>query len=90
MPVKRKRYVKIMDKVWKRYDKSMTPLMTLMYGILQMVFIHGRLRMDCMHVRLRVVDYTWCLCRHVNDVRKQCRYTYECYMSDIYMILYKW
>ena len=46
-----------MDKVWKRYDKSMTPLMALMCGILQMVFIHGRLRMDDIHGRLHVVTY---------------------------------
>ena len=45
MPVKRKRYVKIMDKVWKRYDKSMTPLMALMCGQLRMAFTHGKLRM---------------------------------------------
>ena len=50
MPVKRKRYVKNMDKVWKTYDKSMTSLMALMCGVLQMVFIHGKLRM---------ASYTW-------------------------------
>lgn len=70
MPVKRRKYVKIMDKVWKRYDKSMTPLMVFICGVLQMVFIHGRLRMDDIHGRLHMVDYTWYLCRHVNDVRK--------------------
>lgn len=70
MPVKRKRYVKNMDKVWKTYDKSMTSLMALMCGILQMAFIHGKLRMDDIHGRLHMVNYTWYLCRHVNDVRK--------------------
>lgn len=90
MPVKRKRYVKNMDKVWIKCDKSMTPLMALICGVLQMVFIHGKLRVDYICGRLRMVNYTWCLCRHVNDVRKQCRYTYGCYMSDIYMTLYKW
>ena len=70
MPVKRKRYVKIMNKMWITYDKSMTSIMALMRGVLQMVFIHGRLRMDDIHGRLHVVNYTWCLCRHVNDVRK--------------------
>lgn len=70
MPVKRKRYVKNMDKMWKTYDKSMTSLMALMCGQLQMVFTHGRLRMDDIHGRLHMVNYTWCLCRHVNDVRK--------------------
>ena len=70
MPVKRKRYVKNMDKVWKTYDKSMTSLMALMCGILQMVFIHGRLRMDDIHGRLHMVNYTWYSYWHVNDVRK--------------------
>ena len=50
MPVKRKRYVKNMDKVWKTYDKSMTSLMALMCGRLHMVFMTGELRM---------VDYVW-------------------------------
>lgn len=59
-----------MEKVWTKYDKSMTPLMAFMYGRLRMVFIHGKLRMDDIHGRLRMVNYTWCLCRHVNDVRK--------------------
>ena len=80
MPVKRKRYVKNMDTVWKTYDKSMTSLMALMCGILQMVFIHGRLRMDDIRGRLHMVNYTWCLCRHVNDVRKSCKCTCGCYM----------
>lgn len=70
MPVKRRRYVKIMDKVWKKYDKSMTPLMASMCGRLRMAFIHGKLRMDDIYGRLRMVDYLWRLCRHVNDVRK--------------------
>lgn len=70
MPVKRKRYVKNMEKMWKTYDKSMTSLMALTCGILQMVFIHGKLRMDDIHGRLHMVDYMWCLCRHVNDVKK--------------------
>lgn len=62
--------MKIMEKVWKTYGKSMTSLMALMCGRLQMVFIHGRLRMNYIYGRLRMVDYMWCLCRHVNDVRK--------------------
>lgn len=62
--------MKIMDKVWKTYDKSMTPLMAFMCGILQMVFIHGKLRMDNICGRLHMANYTWYLCRHVNDVRK--------------------
>ena len=37
--------MKIMDKVWKRYDKSMTPLMALMCGQLLMAFMNGELRM---------------------------------------------
>lgn len=45
MPVKRKRYVKNMDKVWKTYDKSMTSLMVLMCGQLLMAFMNGELRM---------------------------------------------
>lgn len=45
MPVKRKRYVKNMDKVWKTYDKSMTSLMALMCGRLLMAFMNGELRM---------------------------------------------
>ena len=45
MPVKRKRYVKIMDKVWIKCDKSMTPLMALMCGQLLMAFMNGELRM---------------------------------------------
>lgn len=82
--------MKNMDKIWRKYDKSMTPLMALMYGGLQMLFIHGRLRMDNIHGRLHMVNYTWYLFRHVNDVRKLCKYMHGCYMSDIYMILYKW
>ena len=70
MPVKRKRYVKNMDKLWRKCDKSMTSLMALIYGQLLMAFMYVRLRMDRMHVRLRMVDYIWYLCRHVNDVRK--------------------
>lgn len=62
--------MKNMDKVWKTYDKSMTSLMALMCGRLRMAFMHVRLRMDDIHVRLRMIDYMWCLCRHVNDVRK--------------------
>lgn len=50
MPVKRKRYVKNMDKVWKTYDKSMTSLMALMCGRLLMAFMNGELRM---------VGYVW-------------------------------
>ena len=50
MPVKRKRYVKNMDKMWKMYDKSMTSLMALMCGQLLMAFMNGELRM---------VDYEW-------------------------------
>lgn len=42
--------MKIMDKKWKTYDKSMTPLMALMYGRLLMAFMNGELRM---------VDYVW-------------------------------
>ena len=61
MPVKRKRYVKNMDKVWKKYDKSTTSLMVLMCGVLQMVFIHGRLRMDDIHGRLHMAVYAWLL-----------------------------
>lgn len=61
MPVKRRRYVKNMDKVWIKCDKSMTSLMAFMCGRLQMVFIHGKLRMDCMYVRLRMVNYVWLL-----------------------------
>ena len=90
MPVKRRRYVKFMDKLWRKCDKSMTPLMTLMYGGLLRVFIHGRLRMDNIYGYLHVVDYTWFSCRHVNDVRKLCERTHGCHMSGIYMILYKW
>ena len=45
MPVKRKRYVKIMDKVWIKCDKSMTSLMAFMYGRLLMAFMNGELRM---------------------------------------------
>ena len=70
MPVKRRRYVRNMEKVWIKCDKSMTSLMVLMCGRLLMAFIHGRLRMDDIHGRLHMVDYMWCLCRHVNDVRK--------------------
>lgn len=61
MPVKRKRYVKNMDKMWIKCDKSMTPLMALICGVLQMVFIHDRLRMDCICGHLRTVDYAWFL-----------------------------
>ena len=45
MPVKRKRYVKNMDKAWTKYDKSMTPLMVLICGQLRMVFMNDELRM---------------------------------------------
>ena len=69
MPVKRKRYVKNMDKVWIKYDKSMTSLMALMCGRLRMVFMNGELRVDDMYGHLHMVDYTWFLYRHVNDVR---------------------
>lgn len=79
--------MKNMDKVWKTYDKSMTSLMALMCGILQMVFIHGRLRMDDIHGRLHMVNYTWCLCRHVNDVRKSCKCMYVLYERHIYDIV---
>lgn len=50
MPVKRRSYVKNMDKVWKTYDKSMTSLMALMCGRLLMAFMNGELRM---------VGYVW-------------------------------
>ena len=70
MLVKRKRYVKNMENVWIKCDKSMTSLMVLIYGQLHMAFMCVRLRMDRMHVRLRMVDYIWYLCWHVNDVRK--------------------
>ena len=50
MPVKRNRCVKNMDKVWKKYDKSMTSLMAFMYEQLLMAFMNGTLRM---------VDYPW-------------------------------
>lgn len=82
--------MKIMDKVWKRYDKSMTPLMALMCGVLQMVFIHGRLRMSYIHGRLRMVDYIWYLYRHVNDVRKLCKCTHGRYIRGLIKMLYKW
>lgn len=59
-----------MDKVWIKRDKSMTSLMAFMCGRLLMAFMNGELRMDDIHVRLRMIDYMWCLCRHVNDVRK--------------------
>ena len=62
--------MKIMDKVWKTYDKSMTSLMVFMCGVLQMVFTHGRLRMDNIYGRLHMVDYMWHSYRHINDVRK--------------------
>ena len=45
MPVKRKSYVKNMDKVWIKYDKSMTPLMALICGRLPMAFMRGKLLM---------------------------------------------
>ena len=45
MPVKRKRYVKNMDKVWIKCDKSMTPLMVLICGQLLMAFMNDELRM---------------------------------------------
>ena len=45
MPVKRKRYVKNIDKVWIKYDKSMTLLMALICGRLRMAFMNGELRM---------------------------------------------
>lgn len=70
MPVKRKRRVKNMDKVWIEYDKNMTSLMMLICGILQMVFIHDRLRMDDIHGHLHMVNYIWYLYQHVNDVKK--------------------
>lgn len=57
MPVKRRRYVKIMDKTWIKCDKSMTSLMALMCGVLQMVFIHGKLRMDDIYGHLHVAIY---------------------------------
>ena len=50
MPVKRRRYVKIMDKTWIKCDKSMTSLMALMCGQLLMAFMNGELRM---------VNYVW-------------------------------
>lgn len=62
--------MKNMDKVWIKCDKSMTSLMVLMCGQLLMAFMNGELRMDDIHGRLHVVNYTWYLCRHVNDVRK--------------------
>ena len=34
-----------MEKVWIKYDKSMTSLMALMYGRLRMAFMNGELRM---------------------------------------------
>ena len=82
--------MKNMENVWTKCDKSMTSLMALMCGHLLMAFMNGELRMDDIHGRLHMVDYMWCLCRHVNDVRKSCKCMYGCYMSDIYMILYKW
>ena len=45
MPVKRRSYVKNMDKVWKKYDKNMTSLMALMCGRLLMAFMNGKLPM---------------------------------------------
>ena len=45
MPVKRKRYVKIMENVWITYDKSMTSLMAFMCGQVLMAFMNGELRM---------------------------------------------
>ena len=45
MPVKRRGYVKIMEKAWTKYDKSMTPLMVLICGRLRMAFMNGELRM---------------------------------------------
>lgn len=81
--------MKIMEKVWTKYDKSMTPLMALMCGGLQMVFIHGKLRMDCICGHLHMVNYTWYSCRHVNNVRKLCECTCGCYEGNKYMI-YNW
>lgn len=34
-----------MDKVWKRCDKSVTPLMALICGQVLMAFMNGELRM---------------------------------------------
>lgn len=82
--------MKNMDKAWITYDKSMTSLMAPMCGILQMVFIHGRLRMDDIHGRLHMVNYTWCLCRHVNDVRKLCKCMHGRYIRGLIKMLYKW
>lgn len=82
--------MKIMDKVWKTYDKSMTSLMALMCGILQMVFIHGKLRMDDIRGHLHMVGYMWYLCRHVNDVRKSCKCTHGLYIRCLIKVLYKW
>ena len=45
MPVKRKRYVKIMENVWITYDKRMTSLMAFMCGQVLMAFMNGELRM---------------------------------------------
>ena len=45
MPVKRRRYVKIMDNVWITCDKSMTSLMALICGQVLMAFMNGELRM---------------------------------------------
>ena len=45
MPVKRKKYVKNMENVWTKCDKSMTSLMALMCGHLLMAFMNGELRM---------------------------------------------
>lgn len=61
MPVKRKRYVKNMNTLWKTYDKSMTSLMVLIYGQLHMAFMYVRLRMDDIHGRLRMAIYAWLL-----------------------------
>ena len=59
-----------MEKVWRKYDKSMTSLMVLIYGQLHMAFMNGELRMDDIHGRLHMVNYMWCLYQHINDVRK--------------------
>lgn len=82
--------MKIMDKVWKRYDKSMTPLMVLMYGRLRMAFIHGELRMDNIYGHLHMVNYTWYSCRHVIAVKNRCECTHERCVRGLIKILYRW
>lgn len=90
MPVKRRRYVKIMDKAWRKCDKSMTSLMVFMCGRLLMAFMTGELRMDNIYGHLHMADYMWYSYWHVNDVRELCKYMHGCYMCNKYMILYKW